>query len=180
MTAHLTVTTQMPAVSERVFDAIHDYDGRLAWDTLLQQAVVHGDRPGRGVVTTCTARRSLGGLAFTTQYKAFDRPRVAAVKLVRPTGPFATWGASIRHQELAPDQHGPLDLHLCDDVHRTPGLAGAGRGGRRRACLPLGDAAAAARPGQPPRVATQRSTQNTWGSGAAPPPRFYRTETSVT
>ncbi|MDQ3357534.1 MAG: hypothetical protein M3520_01440 [Actinomycetota bacterium] len=61
MTAHLTVTTQMPAGSERVFDAIHDYDGRLAWDTLLQQAEVHGDRPGRAVVTTCTARRSLGG-----------------------------------------------------------------------------------------------------------------------
>ncbi len=107
MTAHLTVSLQMPAGSERVFDTIHNYDGRLAWDTLLQRAEVHGDRPpGRGVVTTCTARRSLGGLAFTTQYKAFDRPRVAAVKLVRPTGPFATWGASIRHQELAPDQHG--------------------------------------------------------------------------
>lgn len=107
MTVHLQVRRLMPARSERVFDTLHDYDRRLDWDTLLQRATVHGDDPpGRGVVTTCTARRSLGGLAFTTEYKAFRRPRVAAVKLLRPTGPFAAWGASIVHEDVD-DPAGP-------------------------------------------------------------------------
>ncbi len=106
MTVHLAVRRLMPVSSARVFDTLHDYEHRLAWDTLLQRAEVLGDDPpGRGVITTCTARRSLGGLAFTTEYKAFTRPRVAAVRLIRPTGPFAAWGASIRHEDV-PDGDG--------------------------------------------------------------------------
>lgn len=108
MTVHLQVRRLMPVSSELVFDTLHDYDRRLEWDTLLQRATVHGHAPpGRGVVTTCTARRSLGGLAFTTEYKAFRRPRVAAVKLLRPTGPFAAWGASIAHEDVD-DPAGPV------------------------------------------------------------------------
>ncbi len=91
----------MPSPSDVVFATIHDYHRRLEWDTLLRRAETAGDVPaGKGVVSTCTARRALGGLSFTTVYKAFDPPTVAAVKLVSRPWLFESWGAAIRHEDL--------------------------------------------------------------------------------
>jgi hypothetical protein len=39
-------------------------------------------------------------LALKTVYVSFDRPKVAAVKLVNSPPFFATWAASIRHTDL--------------------------------------------------------------------------------
>jgi len=106
MTAHLQVTQGMPCPAADVFALLHDYHRRLEWDTLLRRAETEGDVPaGKGVRSTCTARAGLGGLAFTTQYMSFDPPRVAAVKLLDPPWPFASWGASIRHTDH-PDGRG--------------------------------------------------------------------------
>jgi Polyketide cyclase / dehydrase and lipid transport len=101
VTAHLRVEQEMPRSSAEVFAVLHDYHRRLEWDTLLQRAETRDDMPaGKGVLSTCQARRSLGGLVFKTEYKAYDPPSVAAVKLVDPPRFFASWGASIRHTDL--------------------------------------------------------------------------------
>lgn len=108
MPGHAVITQVMPATSAVVFATIHDYGRRLEWDTLLSQARVIGDQPpGVGVETVCTARKNLGRIAFHTRYVTFRPPApgvagLAAVTLVRPTAVFATWAASIRHEELTP------------------------------------------------------------------------------
>jgi Polyketide cyclase / dehydrase and lipid transport len=101
MTVHIVVSHEMPATAEATFDLIHDYDRRLEWDTLLRRARTEGDlAPAKGVVAVCTARRLLGGYSFSTRYVAFDRPKVAAIKLESKPPFFAAWGASIRHEPL--------------------------------------------------------------------------------
>ena len=51
--------------------------------------------------SVCVGRRSLGGFALKTVYVTFERPKVAAVRLVNRPPFFATWAASIRHEDLA-------------------------------------------------------------------------------
>lgn len=101
--AHGKVTAILPAPSGAVFDLLHDYARRLTWDTLLQAAYLTEGRrvAGKGAVAVCVGRRSLGGIALKTIYVTFDRPRLAAVKMVNRPPFFATWAASIRHEDLA-------------------------------------------------------------------------------
>ncbi len=96
----VVVRESLPAACEAAFDLVHDYARRLEWDTLLSAAYLEGGaaRAGRGVVATCVGRGWLRAFALTTVYVSFDRPRVAAVKLVRRVPFFATWAASIRHE----------------------------------------------------------------------------------
>lgn len=99
MTVHLVVHQEFAVGPEVVFDTVHDYAGRLEWDTLLRQAYTEDDAaPAVGVVAVCRAKRWLGGYAFRTRYVAFDRPRVAAIRLESRPPFFATWAASIRHE----------------------------------------------------------------------------------
>src|SRR4051812_22751468 len=92
----------MPAPSAVVFDLIHDYPRRLEWDTLLSAAYIDdgSDAAGKGVITVCVGRPMLGRLALRTVYVSFNRPRVAAVKMLNRPPFFATWAASIRHEDL--------------------------------------------------------------------------------
>ena len=101
---HGEVSEIISAPSAEVFDLLHDYEHRLDWDTLLQAAYLTGGatEAGKGVTSVCVGRSSLGGLALETVYVSFDRPRVAAVKLVNSPWLFATWAASIRHADLGP------------------------------------------------------------------------------
>ena len=103
--AHGKVTAIVPAPASAVFDLLHDYDRRLEWDTLLRAAYLDDGftEAGRGATSVCVGRRSLGGFALKTVYVTFDRPKVAAVKLVNRPPFFDTWAASIRHDDLAPD-----------------------------------------------------------------------------
>lgn len=100
--AHGCVSAVIPAPSAAVFDLLHDYDRRLEWDTLLSAAYLADGHTaaGKGVTSVCVGRRSLGGLAFKTVYVTFERPSRAAVKLVNAPAFFATWAASIQHQDL--------------------------------------------------------------------------------
>lgn len=99
------VSLDIPAPSGAVFDLVHDYDRRLTWDTLLSEAYLDdGFTEAKvGATSVCVGRRSLGRLAFKTVYVSFDRPRVAAVKLIGSPRFFASWAASIRHADLGPD-----------------------------------------------------------------------------
>jgi len=103
---HGTVSEIIDAQSEAVLDLLHDYQRRLEWDTLLSAAYLDDGCPRaeRGATTVCVGRRSLGGLALKTVYVAFERPRLAAVKMVNRPPLFATWSASIRHEDLGPNQ----------------------------------------------------------------------------
>ena len=101
---HAVVSEIIPAPSADVFDLVHDYSRRLDWDTLLSEAYLDDGftRAGLGATSVCVGRRSLGRLAFKTVYVSFDRPRVAAVKLVNSPKFFDRWAASIRHEDLEP------------------------------------------------------------------------------
>jgi hypothetical protein len=103
---HGTVSQIVPADCEAVFDLIHDYERRLTWDTLLSAAYLADghSRADLGVTTVCVGRRSLGGLPLKTVYVAFDRPRLAAVKMVNSPPFFGSWAASIRHEDLGQDK----------------------------------------------------------------------------
>ena len=92
----------MPAPSAVVFDVIHDYARRLEWDTLLSAAYIDDGsaQAGKGVITVCVGRLALGRVAVRTVYVSFQRPRVAAVKMLERAPFFATWAASIRHEDL--------------------------------------------------------------------------------
>jgi hypothetical protein len=93
----------IPAASHVTFDLLHDYTRRLEWDTLLQAAYLDGGAAfaDKGVTAVCVGRRSLGGIALRTVYVSFDRPKVAAVKMVNAPAFFKSWAASIRHENIS-------------------------------------------------------------------------------
>ena len=103
--AHGKVTAIVPAPSAAVFDLLHDYDRRLEWDTLLRAAYLDDGFTSaeQGATSVCVGRWTVGGFALKTVYVTFDRPKVAAVKLVNRPPFFDTWAASIRHEDIAPD-----------------------------------------------------------------------------
>jgi polyketide cyclase/dehydrase/lipid transport protein len=97
------VSEIVPAASHVAFDLIHDYTRRLEWDTLLQAAYLDGAAAvaGKGVTAVCVGRKSLGGIPIRTVYVSFDRPKVAAVKMVNAPAFFGSWAASIRHEDIS-------------------------------------------------------------------------------
>ena len=102
--AHGEVAEIIPASSQAVFDLLHDYSRRLEWDTLLQAAYLDDGCTvaGKGATSVCVGRPSLGGIALKTVYVAFDRPWLAAVKMVNQPPFFESWAASIHHEDLSP------------------------------------------------------------------------------
>src|SRR5438876_12357083 len=101
---HGSLSEEMPASSGEVFDLLHDYDQRLKWDTLLSAAYLTDGytRAELGATSVCVGRGRLGRIALKTVYVAFDRPRIAAVKMVNSPPFFGSWAASIRHKDLGP------------------------------------------------------------------------------
>ena len=100
---HGEISELLPAPSTVVFDLLHDYRRRLEWDTLLRAAYLEGDYvcAGKGVMSVCIGRRSLGGIALRTIYVTFQRPTLAAVKMVNTPVFFGTWAASIHHKDIS-------------------------------------------------------------------------------
>ena len=100
--AHAEVSEIIPAPSAAVFDLLHDYDRRLEWDTLLQAAYLDDGytEACKGATSVCKGRWSLGAIALKTVYVTFDRPTLAAVKMLNSPPFFEAWAASIRHDDL--------------------------------------------------------------------------------
>lgn len=92
----------IPASAEAVFALIHNYDRRLEWDTLLQEAYLEPEYPEAclGAISVCHGRSVLGMFALRTQYVSFDPGRVAAVKMLNQPPFFDTFAASIRHANI--------------------------------------------------------------------------------
>lgn len=91
------LSVDIAATAERVFDLLHDYSQRLAWDPFLRRADVLGaPTAGLHVRTLCVAKWSSGGMGMETEYVAFERPHVAAVRMTRGPWIFRSFAASIR------------------------------------------------------------------------------------
>ena len=92
----------IPARAEDVFDLLHDYDRRLEWDTLLQEAYLEPEfaESKRGAISVCRGRKILGGFAVRTEYVSFERGKVAAVRLLNRPPFFDAFAASIRHRNI--------------------------------------------------------------------------------
>jgi len=101
---HGSISVEMPAGSVVVFDLLHDYGKRLEWDTLLSDAYLTDGhtQAALGVTSVCVGRRWIGKLALKTVYVSFERPRLAAVKMVNSPPFFQTWAASIHHRDVDP------------------------------------------------------------------------------
>lgn len=95
----------IPASAETVFDLIHDYERRLEWDTLLQEAYLEPKftEAGLGAISVCRGRAILGGFALRTRYVSFQRGKVAAVEMLNRPPFFDSFAASIRHSVI--DDH---------------------------------------------------------------------------
>ncbi len=103
MPAHPTirVSQDVPAPPESVFDLIHDYERRLEWDPFLREArLLDADAAGVGAVARCVARWRSGGLGMDVRYLSFDRPRVAAIDMIRGPWPLRSFVASLRQDPL--------------------------------------------------------------------------------
>jgi hypothetical protein len=103
---HGSASQIIPASSAKVFDLLHDYDRRLSWDTLLSAAYLTDGHAtaGPGATSVCVGRGTLGRIALKTVYVAYDRPRLAAVKMINRPPWFDTWAASIRHDDIGPGE----------------------------------------------------------------------------
>ena len=83
--AHGEISEFLPHTSAEVFDLLHDYDRRLEWDTLLTAAYLEGENvvAGKGVVSVCVGRATLGGIAIRAIYVSFQSAaKLAAVKML--------------------------------------------------------------------------------------------------
>lgn len=98
----LEASIEIRASPEAIFDLTHDYARRLEWDPFLREARLLGGAAaaGPGVKALCVARRGFGGLAMETVYVAFDRPKVAAVKMTRGPRLLETFAASLRQERV--------------------------------------------------------------------------------
>ncbi len=98
----LEASIEIHASREAVFDLIHEYPRRLEWDPFLKEArLLDGaESAALGVEARCTARNGFAGLAMETVYVAFDRPRVAAVKMTKGPAVLDTFAASLRQEDV--------------------------------------------------------------------------------
>ncbi len=95
-------TIEIDAQDGVVFDLIHDYGRRLEWDPFLKEAsLLDAGEAGVGVTCRCVARNVFGGLAMEAVYVSFDRPAVAAVKMVRGPLVLESFAATLRQDRIA-------------------------------------------------------------------------------
>ena len=96
-----TVHRQMPEKSAAVFALLHDYDRRLAWDTLLREArLTRGcERAEKGATSLCVGKPFFGLIGVETRYVTFREGEIAAVEMINRPPFFADFAASIRHED---------------------------------------------------------------------------------
>jgi hypothetical protein len=98
-----TIVETIAASRADVFRLLHDYNRRLEWDTLLQEARLTDGLQAAGLHATsiCKGRTFLGGIALETAYVSFREPDVAAVRMINRPPFLESFAASIRHRDLA-------------------------------------------------------------------------------
>ena len=93
---------EIGASCEAVFDAVHDYERRLEWDSMLSRARLLGGAAAAevGVRSLCVGTWKSGLLALETEYVRFERGQAAAVKLTNRPPFFGRFAATIKHTAL--------------------------------------------------------------------------------
>jgi len=93
----------MPAQSTAAFEAFHNHQVRLQWDTMLRVAFVEGGgtHPYPGAITVNRGKGWKAKFGMRTRFLTYHPPQLAAAALIAPTGPFAQWAASMRHDDCA-------------------------------------------------------------------------------
>jgi len=95
----IEMTRRVPATAEAAFDLSQDYDRRLQWDPFLREAKLLGaSKAAVGVVARCVSRL---GIAMDTEYVAFRRPAVAAVKMTKGPKFLSHFSASWNFREVS-------------------------------------------------------------------------------
>ena len=104
-TVHERLEFDMPAPCVVVFDAFHFHCWRAKWDSLVSDTEVVGGEPCPyvGAITVNTGRGVLRPLRMTTQFVSFERPRVAAAKMIGASFPFQRWAAGMQHKPIGAD-----------------------------------------------------------------------------
>ena len=92
----------MPASCEVVFDVFHYHRWRARWDSLVDQTQVEGGAPCPyiGAVSSNAGGGILRGLSMRTEFVAYDRPHLAAARMVGRSFPFTQWAASMKHRPV--------------------------------------------------------------------------------
>src|SRR5262249_54815896 len=98
-------TILIAASPATVFDLIHDYTRRLEWDPFLKEArLLDRDTAALGATCRCVSKNSFGGMAMDAVYVSFDRPQVAAVRMVRGPRILESFAATLRQDSVAENQ----------------------------------------------------------------------------
>jgi hypothetical protein len=103
MNARRRIVLTMPASAAYTFEAFHNHQVRLEWDTLLSCAQIEtgGTHPYIGAVSYNQGRGWKKHLSMRTRFINYRRSELAAAILVEPSGPFEWWGATMRHRDLS-------------------------------------------------------------------------------
>ena len=96
----------MPAPCEVVFDVFHYQAWRARWDSLLGATSIAGGAPCPfvGAVNEVAGGGILRGLSMRTEFISYQRPRIAAARMLGRSFPFAKWAASMKHEPAADGQ----------------------------------------------------------------------------
>ena len=114
-----SISIEVNAPPEVVFDLIHDYARRLEWDSMLSEAHLLGGAAaaGVGVRSLCVGTWRSAYLPMETEYVSFERGRVAAVKLTNRPAFFDRFAATIKHEALS---HGCSRVTYKYSFHARP------------------------------------------------------------
>jgi hypothetical protein len=96
----------MPAPCDVVFDIFHYQLWRARWDSLVNATHIVGGAPCPyvGAVNEVAAGGILRGLSMRTEFISYQRPRMAAAKMVGTSFPFSRWAASMKHEAVDADR----------------------------------------------------------------------------
>lgn len=96
----------MPAPCDVVFDIFHYRFWRARWDSLVDTTGIVGGAPCPfvGAVNEVAAGGALRGLSMRTEFVCYQRPRLAAARMIGRSFPFTKWAASMKHEPVDADR----------------------------------------------------------------------------
>ena len=96
----------MPAPCDVIFDVFHYQLWRVRWDSLLGATSIAGGAPCPfvGAISDVATRGVLRGLSMRTEFISYQRPKIAAARMVKHSFPFTRWAASMKHEPAADGQ----------------------------------------------------------------------------
>ncbi len=116
--ARRRLTLTMPGSAADAFEAFHNHEKRLRWDTLLSSAQVEGGGT-HPYVGANTGRGWMRGLSMRTRFVSYRPPELAAAATVGPAGPIAFWAASMHHRDT---EAGKSELIYTFSLRLRPSL----------------------------------------------------------